>query len=128
MSSAGNQLNVAIACGGTGGHLFPGIAVAGQLSNRGVSVALMVSPKEIDQLAVKTAKDTDIVTLPAVGLTRGRLFSFLVCPAPAPRCAGNGRIHERSAPISREALPGAGVCARIQHDTGPSQPLAVPDC
>jgi UDP-N-acetylglucosamine--N-acetylmuramyl-(pentapeptide) pyrophosphoryl-undecaprenol N-acetylglucosamine transferase len=77
MSSAGNQLNVAIACGGTGGHLFPGIAVAGQLANRGVSVALMVSPKEIDQLAVKTAKDTDIVTLPAVGLTRGRLFSFL---------------------------------------------------
>lgn len=73
----GAQLNVAIACGGTGGHLFPGVAVAGQLTRRGASVTLMVSPKEIDQLAVKTVAEMQIVTLPAVGLSRGHWLSFL---------------------------------------------------
>ena len=77
MSFAANQLSVAIACGGTGGHLFPGLAVAGQLARRGARVTLMVSPKEVDQLAVKGAEDMEIVTLPAVGLTRGRVLAFL---------------------------------------------------
>jgi UDP-N-acetylglucosamine--N-acetylmuramyl-(pentapeptide) pyrophosphoryl-undecaprenol N-acetylglucosamine transferase len=77
MPSTANQLNVAIACGGTGGHLFPGLAVAGQLVQRGVRVTLMVSPKEIDQLALKSAADMEFVTLPAVGLTRGRVLAFL---------------------------------------------------
>src|SRR6185436_18472829 len=39
---------IAIACGGTGGHLFPGVAVAGQLLQRQCAVALLVSPKEVD--------------------------------------------------------------------------------
>jgi UDP-N-acetylglucosamine--N-acetylmuramyl-(pentapeptide) pyrophosphoryl-undecaprenol N-acetylglucosamine transferase len=71
------QLNVAIACGGTGGHLFPGVAVAEELLRRGAIVTLMVSPKEIDQLAVKSATGMRVVTLPAVGLTKRRLWSFL---------------------------------------------------
>jgi len=44
---------VAIACGGTGGHLFPGLAVARQLQQRGCEIALLVSPKDVDQQAVK---------------------------------------------------------------------------
>jgi UDP-N-acetylglucosamine--N-acetylmuramyl-(pentapeptide) pyrophosphoryl-undecaprenol N-acetylglucosamine transferase len=75
--SDGTPLNVAIACGGTGGHLFPGLAVAGQLASSGARVTLMVSQKEVDQLAVKAADRMNIVTLPAVGLTRGRLLAFL---------------------------------------------------
>jgi UDP-N-acetylglucosamine--N-acetylmuramyl-(pentapeptide) pyrophosphoryl-undecaprenol N-acetylglucosamine transferase len=46
---------IAIACGGTGGHLFPGLAVAGQLKRRGCDVALLISPKDVDQQAVKSA-------------------------------------------------------------------------
>jgi UDP-N-acetylglucosamine:LPS N-acetylglucosamine transferase len=46
---------VAIACGGTGGHLFPGIAVAEELKKRGCKIGLLISPKEIDQQAVKAA-------------------------------------------------------------------------
>ena len=45
---------VAIACGGTGGHLFPGIAVAEQLQKRGCEVVLLISPKDVDQQAVTT--------------------------------------------------------------------------
>lgn len=67
---------VAIACGGTGGHLFPGLAVAGQLTQRGCAVMLLVSPKEVDQQAVKSAGDLDVVTLPGVGLQNRNYFSF----------------------------------------------------
>jgi UDP-N-acetylglucosamine--N-acetylmuramyl-(pentapeptide) pyrophosphoryl-undecaprenol N-acetylglucosamine transferase len=67
---------VAIACGGTGGHLFPGLAVADELTRRGCAVTLLISPKEIDQQGVKGVVGLDVVTLPAVGLTRGHLFEF----------------------------------------------------
>ena len=69
--------SVAIACGGTGGHLFPGLAVAGQLVQRGCSVTLLISPKEVDQQAVKMTSGMDIITLPAVGLKRGGKIAFV---------------------------------------------------
>jgi UDP-N-acetylglucosamine--N-acetylmuramyl-(pentapeptide) pyrophosphoryl-undecaprenol N-acetylglucosamine transferase len=68
---------VAIACGGTGGHLFPGLAVADQLKLRGCDVALLISPKDVDQQAVKSARGMEIFTLPAVGLQNGNYFSFV---------------------------------------------------
>ena len=67
---------VAIACGGTGGHLFPGMAVAEQLQLRGCDVALLISPKEIDQQAAKSAQGMQVLTLPAVGLQNRNYFSF----------------------------------------------------
>jgi UDP-N-acetylglucosamine--N-acetylmuramyl-(pentapeptide) pyrophosphoryl-undecaprenol N-acetylglucosamine transferase len=67
---------VAIACGGTGGHLFPGLAVAGELKKRGCKIALLISPKEIDQQAVQSAKNFEIFTLPAVGLQNRNYISF----------------------------------------------------
>jgi UDP-N-acetylglucosamine--N-acetylmuramyl-(pentapeptide) pyrophosphoryl-undecaprenol N-acetylglucosamine transferase len=68
---------VAIACGGTGGHLFPGLAVAEQLGRRGCDVMLLISPKEVDQQAVRATSGMQIVTLPAVGLVRGNLVGFV---------------------------------------------------
>src|SRR5476649_2198471 len=67
---------VAIACGGTGGHLFPGLAVAEELKKRGCNVALLISPKDVDQQAVKSAQGFEIFTLPAVGLQNRNYFSF----------------------------------------------------
>ena len=67
---------VAIACGGTGGHLFPGLAVAEQLKLRGCDVALLISPKNVDQQAVKAARGLEIFTLPAVALQNRNYFSF----------------------------------------------------
>src|SRR6266404_4158501 len=78
MSYAGPKSpRIAIACGGTGGHLFPGLAVAHSLVQRGCGVTLLISPKEVDQQAVKMAEGMDIVTLPAVGLKRGGELAFL---------------------------------------------------
>ena len=68
---------VAIACGGTGGHLFPGLAVAEQLRQRGCAVTLLVSPKAVDQNSVKLARGMEIITLPAVALQNGRRLAFL---------------------------------------------------
>lgn len=45
-------MNVMIACGGTGGHLFPGLAVAETLLSRGHAVRLLVSEKAVDQAAL----------------------------------------------------------------------------
>jgi len=70
---------VAIACGGTGGHLFPGLAVAEQLKQRGCDVALLISPKDIDQQAVKAISRMEIFTLPAVALQDRNYFSFARC-------------------------------------------------
>ncbi len=47
-----HPMNAVIACGGTGGHLFPGLAVAEVLHARGHEVLLFVSEKEVDTLAV----------------------------------------------------------------------------
>lgn len=76
MSRSGSKPLVWIACGGTGGHLFPGMAVADELVIRGCDVTLLVSPKEVDQQAVKTVHGMGVATLPAIGLTRGRMFQF----------------------------------------------------
>jgi UDP-N-acetylglucosamine--N-acetylmuramyl-(pentapeptide) pyrophosphoryl-undecaprenol N-acetylglucosamine transferase len=69
-------VSAVIACGGTGGHLFPGLAVADELRRRGCRVTLMVSPKDVDQQAIASISGMGIVTLPAVGLNRGGLISF----------------------------------------------------
>ncbi len=42
-----------IACGGTGGHLFPGLAVAEEFRRRGRAIVLLVSNKEIDAVALR---------------------------------------------------------------------------
>src|SRR5438477_6469546 len=61
-------MNAVIACGGTGGHLFPGIAVAEVLRDRGHKVMLLVSEKDIDALAVSGHTNFQVEKLPTVGL------------------------------------------------------------
>lgn len=77
-SANGNrQAAIAIACGGTGGHLFPGLAIGEQLLRRGFAVTLLVSPKDVDQMAVRNVFDLRVTTLPAVARTAGNLPAFL---------------------------------------------------
>ncbi|MFL6583125.1 MAG: undecaprenyldiphospho-muramoylpentapeptide beta-N-acetylglucosaminyltransferase [Chthoniobacterales bacterium] len=61
-------MNTVIACGGTGGHLFPGLAVAEVLRERGHEVMLFISEKEIDTLAVSNRSEFRVERLPSIGL------------------------------------------------------------
>lgn len=73
-------MNAVIACGGTGGHLFPGIAVAEVLRERGHEVLLFVSEKEVDSLALSTRSQFQFEKLPTVGLPSvysPAIFGFL---------------------------------------------------
>lgn len=57
-----------IACGGTGGHLFPGLAVAENLRGSGHEILLLVSEKAIDERALRAFPGLPRETLPSVGL------------------------------------------------------------
>src|ERR1700758_2920573 len=72
-------MNAIIACGGTGGHLFPGLAVAESLRARGHEVLLFVSEKEVDALAL-SGRSFKFEKLPTVGLPSlysPAIFGFL---------------------------------------------------
>ena len=41
-------MNIAVSCGGTGGHMFPGLAVAAELRRRGHRVAVILSGRAVE--------------------------------------------------------------------------------
>ena len=67
---------VAIACGGTGGHFFPGTAVAQELQSRGTQVMLIASQKDVDREMASGFGEIEVRFLPAVGLVRGKRLAF----------------------------------------------------
>jgi UDP-N-acetylglucosamine--N-acetylmuramyl-(pentapeptide) pyrophosphoryl-undecaprenol N-acetylglucosamine transferase len=72
---------VLIACGGTGGHLFPGIAVAQELIRNGHRCTLLISEKKIDALAASAHPQLRFVTLPALAMPKWwsrRMPAFLL--------------------------------------------------
>src|ERR1700731_5159786 len=73
-------MNAVIAWGGTGGHRFPGIAVAGTLREGGHEVMLFVSEKEIDSLALSTRSQFRFEKLPTISFPSvysPKIFGFI---------------------------------------------------
>lgn len=77
MSSLSHPYSIAIACGGTGGHLFPGLAIAEKLADLRAKMTLIISKKEVDQQAIHRVTDCQILALPAVGFHRAKAVAFL---------------------------------------------------
>ena len=71
-------LKVIIACGGTGGHLFPGIAVAQELESRGHKVILLISEKEVDAEASQKYSALRFETIRAIA--KPPTFSLKMVP------------------------------------------------
>ncbi len=70
-----------IACGGTGGHLSPGIALAEELIERGHRCFLLVSQKKVDEQLCKAYPKINYIKFPGMGFPRQifkiPLFLFL---------------------------------------------------
>lgn len=65
-----NKLKIALACGGTGGHIFPGMATAYVLRSRGHDVTLWVAGKDVESTAL-AGWDGPVLTVKARGFPHG---------------------------------------------------------
>lgn len=63
-------MKIAIACGGTGGHIFPGLATAEELRRRGHELEIWLAGKDVEAAAVD-GWTGPVVTVPSEGLPSG---------------------------------------------------------
>ena len=115
-------MKIVIAAGGTGGHLFPGLAVGEVLLSRGHEVMLLISEKEIDALATQGSRRISHRKSAGASVCKAyyRPWRFVKFRAPvsrraepgarrfyrdfqARRGAGHGRIHLHGADPRRDA-------------------------
>jgi UDP-N-acetylglucosamine--N-acetylmuramyl-(pentapeptide) pyrophosphoryl-undecaprenol N-acetylglucosamine transferase len=67
---------ILITCGGTGGHLAPGIALAEGLTARGHAVTLFISQKKVDARLVEKYPHFNFVPVPGTGFS-WQPFAFI---------------------------------------------------
>ena len=104
-------MRFAIAAGGTGGHLFPGLAVAEVLHAKGHEVMILTSEKHIDAVATEGRSEFAIERLPGIGMPRAISFdavTFLFRFASAVKHCGT--LISKYQP---RAVLGMGGCAQL---------------
>jgi UDP-N-acetylglucosamine--N-acetylmuramyl-(pentapeptide) pyrophosphoryl-undecaprenol N-acetylglucosamine transferase len=71
-----DKLHIAVACGGTGGHIYPGLATARALRERGHHVTLWLSGKNVESTVLQGWKGP-VVTIASEGFQFGPLRNLL---------------------------------------------------
>ena len=91
---------VVISCGGTGGHLSPGIALAEGLAARGDRAVLLISRRRVDAELSGRYPGLEFVAMPGDGFSwrPGALARFLLSQAGAIRVCW--RVLRRERPIA----------------------------
>ena len=68
-----------IICGGTGGHLVPGIAIGKALLKAGHEVSFVISTKNVDAVLMKKYSDLHVIKTPGCAFSKNpiKFFKFL---------------------------------------------------
>lgn len=97
-------MNIGVACGGTGGHIFPGLATADALRRRGHEVTLWLAGKSVESAAA-SGWDGPVVTVSAEGF--------------------DVRLSWRALSTAWKLWQAMGVCTRIMRQRPPAVMLAM---
>ncbi|MEA2068344.1 MAG: undecaprenyldiphospho-muramoylpentapeptide beta-N-acetylglucosaminyltransferase [Verrucomicrobiota bacterium] len=109
-----DNLRFGVACGGTGGHIFPGLATANELVVRGHEVTLWLAGKDIEHDAVK-AWQGEIITIPAEG------FQFGLSLRSLQTIAKLRKAYRLSLPPMRKQAPSAVLAMGSYASYGPTK-------
>ncbi len=104
-------LHIAVACGGTGGHVMPGLATATALRDRGHRVTLWLTGKALEDQSI-AGWDGPIVRVPAQGLPNrlswaGIVSAYRIARA-ARRCRAIMRTERPDAVLAMGSYASAG--------------------
>ena len=106
------KLHIAVACGGTGGHIFPGLATARALRDRGHHITLWLSGKQVEKTVLQGWKGP-VIIIPSEGFQFGPLRSVLtairICLAVI-RCSIAMLRHRPDAVLAMGSYSSIGPC------------------